>query len=246
MKTVKDMYNALTSGQKLLSDYNADFWNEYRNNSGRYDKLFVRLYRSFKYFLQDGDETIGEVTSDFVADVYNHLMINDKKYSELYRIYVVNDNDYSLLDNYHLTEDMDRDTTSNDTNTYGSRIDSTTLGSRSDSGSETLGTHTDGTTNKVAPYNNSSFQNDNSSDTVYGSQSNSNSYTKGSETDDYTKGQQSDTLNNTGTEDYTLTRKGNIGTMTGADMLNKHDNYWTVYKFYQLIFKDIATELLLV
>lgn len=228
MKTVKDMYTALTSGQKLLSEYGADFWEEYRNNSARYDKLFVRLYRSFKYFLQDDDETISEVVTDFIADVYNHLMINDKKYSELYRVYVVSDDEYSLLNNYNVTETMDKDTSSNDTNTYGSR---------SDSGSDTRGAQSNSVTNTVAPYNTNSFQNDNKSDESIGQRMDSNSYTKG---------QQQDTLSNTGTEDYTLSRVGNIGVMTGADMLQKHNNYWNVYEFYQMIFRDIAKELLLV
>lgn len=228
MKTVKDMYTALTSGQKLLSNYGADFWEEYRNNSAKYDKLFVRLYRSFKYFLQDGDENITSLTAEFIDDVYNHLMINDKKYSELYRIYVVDDTKYSLLDNYNMTEEMDKDTSSSDTNTYGSR---------SDSGSDTRGAQSNSVTNTVAPYNTNTFQNDNKSDESIGQRMDSNSYTKG---------QQQDTLSNTGTEDYTLTRVGNIGTMTGADMLQKHTNYWKMYQFYEMIFKDIATELLLV
>lgn len=206
MKTVKDMYNALTSGQKLLSDYSADFWNEYKNNSARYDKLFVRLYRSFKYFLQDDDETINEVVTDFVADVYNHLMINDKKYSELYRVYVVSDDDYSLLNNYNVTEIMDKDT--------------------SDTGDITTGAQNNTSTDKIAPYDSSSFNNLAESINNFGSRI--------------------DNRNLASTEDYTLTRVGNIGVQTGADMLSKHSDYWKTYKFYEMIFKDIATELLIV
>ena len=229
MKTVNDMYlySNTQAHPALLSNYGADFWEEYRNNAARYDKIFRRTFLSFKYFLQESGEDISEITQNFTEDVYNHLMMNDKKYSELYRIHVVDDEDYSLLNNYNVTEKMDKDTSSNDTNTYGSR---------SDSGSDTRGAQSNSRTNTVAPYNTNSFQNDNKSDESIGQRMDSNSYTKG---------QQQDTLSNTGTEDYTLTRVGNIGIMTGTDMLQKHNNYWKVYEFYQMIFRDISRELLI-
>lgn len=250
-KTVNDMYGmAHSHNKKLLSEYEADFWNEYKTNYNHYDKLFNRFYRSFKYFMQNGDEDLATLTNDFADDVYNHLLINHKKYSELYRMYVVSDNDYSLLDNYNITETMDRDTTSNNTNDYGSRSDSfsNTNGARQDSRNTTIGEQNVVSTGKVAPYDSDNFYNNTEVSDNNGSRSDTESFSKGAETDNgtNTKGSQHDTLNNTGTEDYTLTRKGNIGVQTGADMLDKHRKLWSSYEFYSIIFREIAKELLLV
>lgn len=251
LKTVDDLYGMARSHDiKLLSDYTADFWNDYKANYSRYDKLFRRFYKSFKYFMQDGTEDLVTLTNDFTEDVYNHLMINHKKYAELYRIHVIADNEYSLTDNYNITEIMDRDTTSKDTNVYGSRTDDTTVvtGSRTDSSSIDTGNQNNTTTAKVSPYNNESFYNDSSAEDVIGSRHDSTSTTKGAETDTTTavKGSETDNLDNIGTENYTLTRKGNIGVQTATDMLDKHKKFWTVYEFYTMIFREIAKELLLV
>lgn len=225
LKTVKDMYKyASDNSTKLLSNYSADFWGDYRTNYATYDKLFCRLFRSWFYFLQERDEDISDIVTDFTADVYAHLLLNDKKYSELYRINVLPDDDYSLINNYDMHEDMDKDTTSNNTNTYGSREDSDGIGAQSNT-----------RTNEVAPFDSSSFNNESKvSDSL------------GARSDTHTKGSQEDTLNNTGTEDYALHRYGNIGVMTVTDMLRKHDEYWTMYEFYEKIFQDIARELLMI
>lgn len=225
MKTVKDMYKYTSDNTlKLLSDYNADFWADYKTNYARYDKLFCRLYRSWFYFLQEHDETIAQITTNFTADVYAHLLLNEKKYSELYRINVIDDTKYSLLDNYDMTESMDRDTTSNNTNTYGQRTDQDNTGMQTYSEEKT-----------VAAYNESSYQPDNNT-----------TGSTGSRQDSHIKGSQSDTLNNTGTEDYTLHRYGNIGVSTATDMMAKAKDFWTVWEFYEMIFRDIARELLMI
>ena len=211
----------------LLSNFNATFWQDYVTNHTRYDKLFRRLYFGFKYFMQECDTDltdISDITTEFVDDVYNHLMANKKKYEELYRVYVITDEDYSIVDNYHITENMDKDTTSNNTNTYGARSDGTTIGQ-----------HTDTHENEKSPYNDGGYS-DNDMDTdVYGQRS-----------DTFSKGSQEDTLDNTGTEDYTLTRRGNIGVQTGTEMLDKHTKYWDKYRFYEYIFACICADLLLV
>lgn len=225
LKTVKDMYKYSSENTtQLLSDYSADFWTDYITNYQVYDKLFCRLYRSWFYFLQEHDQTIAEITTDFTEDVYAHLMLNEKKYSELYRIQVIDDDKYSLLDNYDMTESMDRDTTSNNTNTYGSRTDG-----------DTIGAQTNTQTRKVAPFDSSTFNNE--SEVTEG---------MGARTDSHTKGQQLDTLNNTGSEDYTLHRYGNIGVATATDMMDKARKFWTPWQFYEMIFRDIARELLMI
>lgn len=48
-------------------------------------------------------------------------------------------------------------------------------------------------------------------------------------------------------DEWTLTRKGNIGVQTAGDILRIHTQYWTeTYKFLQLIFDDISKQLLVV
>lgn len=228
MKTVNDMYKyANANSMLLLSNFNATFWQDYINNHSRYDKLFRRLYYNFKYFMQECDsdlDDIADVTTEFIDDVYNHLMANKRKYEELYRIHVITDEDYSITDNYHIIETMDRDTTSNNDNTYGARTDGDTIGSQ-----------TNTTESDVSPYDNENFYNEGKITNVFGAR-----------TDSHTKGSQIDALNNTGTEDYTMTRRGNIGVQTGTEMLEKHNRYWDKYKFYEYIFACICADLLLV
>ena len=60
-----------------------------------------------------------------------------------------------------------------------------------------------------------------------------------------TKGVQNNTHTGNDKETYTMSRVGNIGTMTGTDILRKHSDYWTHYEFYTYIFREIAKELLL-
>lgn len=218
---------ASANNMMLLSNFSATFWQDYLTNHTKYDKLFRRLYYNFRYFMQECDtelEDISDITTEFIDDVYNHLMANKKKYEELYRIHVITDEEYSIVDNYHITENMDKDTTSNNENTYGSRSDGSIYGQ-----------HTDTHENEKSPYNDGGYS-DNEQDTdVYGQRS-----------DTFSKGSQEDTLNNTGTEDYTLTRRGNIGVQTGTEMLDKHNRYWDKYKFYEYIFACICADLLLV
>jgi len=96
MKWVKvnDMYEyAKSVNIPLLSDFGEDdenitFWSDYVANYEKYDKLFRRMYMSFRYFLQEPvsrfdeliESEIGDITLDFIDEVYNHLMVNAKKY----------------------------------------------------------------------------------------------------------------------------------------------------------------------
>lgn len=225
LKTVKDMYKyASDNSSMLLSNYTSDWWKDYRDNYQRYDKIFLRFYRSWWYFQQEHDQTIAEITTDFTDEVYNHLMLNERKYAELYRIHVLPDEDYSLTNNYDMHETMDKDTTSSGSDTFGSRSDSDSYGLQSVSTERT-----------ISSYNDATYQPDNNEST-----------TLGSHQDSHTKGAQSDSHSGSGTEDYTLHRYGNIGVMTVTDMLKKHSDYWTVWEFYELIFRDIARELLMI
>ena len=143
-------------------------------------------------------------------------------------------------------EIMDKDGTDNQDNTYGSRQDSGsfTKGSRTDS--TTTGEQTTTVTTKVAPYDSEDFANNGQDTSVAGQRQDS--LTEGQQLDSSssTKGQQIDDLNRTYTEDYTLHRVGNIGVQTVTDMLQKHVKMWSVWEFYEYIFKEICKDLLLI
>ena len=251
LKTVKEMYeSAVLKDTALLSTYNGDFWNEYIQNHKEYDRLFMRMFKNFIYFLQDGSESIDVVLTNFIEDVKLHLMVNSKKYSELYRTYVVSDNDYMLLDNYNVKETMSKQNSNEGSDVLGARTDVTndTIGAITTNTTSTIGEQTNSEIKKVSPYDSNSFNNESGTDSNFGTRSDSGNTTTNEHTDNltFTKGQQTDSHSNTSTESYELTRKGNIGVQTGADMLKKHDNFWTSYEFYTMIFKDICKELLLV
>ena len=251
LKTVKEMYeSAALKNTALLSTYGGDFWNEYIQNHKEYDRLFMRMFKSFKYFLQDGSESIDDVLTDFTEDVKLHLMVNSKKYSELYRTYIVNDADYMLLDNYNVKETMNKQNSNEGSDVLGERNDVTndTIGAITTNTTSTIGEQINSEIKKVSPYDSNSFNNESGTDSNFGTRSDSGNTTTNEHTDNltFTKGQQTDSHSNNSTESYELTRKGNIGVQTGADMLKKHDSFWTSYEFYTMIFKDICKELLLV
>lgn len=277
--TVSNMYNQLEPDEKLLSSFNAEFWYNYTENHEIYDRRFKRMFSSFRFFEQIPVEfrepTIAEIKAvkdSFIEAVYEHLLINSKKYSELYRINVVPDTDYSIIDNYNVTEIMDRDTTKTDSDVYGSHTDSETetvgqktntisdsIGAREDSNTTTIGEQNNTATNTIAGFNSDDFENDrqvddsigervdesvtnvgaqsNSRSEVLGQQSNSTSTQYGSKTDSHT---------GSGTEDYVLTKKGNIGVKTATEVMNEHKRFWDIWEFYSYIFKEICADLLLI
>ena len=110
-------------------------------------------------------------------------------------------------------------------NTYaGKDSDNESLGSRTDSHSETQHSDTLNLTDTFAKRENSVSE-------AAHTDSISGNFGKGAQT-------------NSGTEGHTLTRKGNIGTQTGADIAMKHQELWTNFNFYKLIFDEIANEFL--
>lgn len=210
-KTVKEMYEVTKSaGTPLLSNFNDIFWNDYIEHYTELDRYFARRYRSFRYFPQEESDTIEVVTQNFTSSVYEHLLVNKKRYEELYRVQSVNDNDYMLLDNYNVNETVTKEGSGNGSIVSGEREDKIY------------------NTTMVSPFDSENFYNDTTSD---------GSTRKGSETD---------TTNNSYNETITSSKKGNIGVQTGADMLGKHTNYWKNFDFYNLVFSEIAKELLLV
>ena len=210
-KTVKEMYEVSKSaGTPLLSNFNDVFWTYYIDNYTELDRYFAKKYSSFRYFAQEESDTVEVVTQNFTSSVYEHLLVNKKRYEELYRVQSVNDNEYMLLDNYNVNETVTKEGSGNGSIVSGEREDKLY------------------NTTKVSPFDSENFYNDTTSD---------GSTRKGSETD---------TTTNAYNETVTSNKKGNIGVQTGADMLGKHTNYWKNFDFYNLIFSEIAKELLLV
>lgn len=247
----------------------AKFWNEiYVPNHELYDRRFVMKYSSFRYFdsvdtlpiddpteIVDPDETVDHFNwRRFSGDIGAHLTANMKMYAELYRIHCIDDDKYSLYDNYNIKEIMDRDTTSdvgsqtNDgTEDIGQRSDN---GSKTDDGTEDIGQKHDSNSHSVAPYDSDTVHLENSNSLNYGEQHNAshlgstNSYTYGSQHN--TNKMEYGSRHDSGTEDYTLTKVGNIGVQTVTDMIRKHRDFWTNESFIDYVFEQISKELLLV
>lgn len=261
--TVKQMYEfAQTNHIKLLSDYHAEFWSEYNQNYSRYDRLFNRYYKNFYYFNQDANLDVEDVLPDFVEDVYNLLLMNSKRYAELYRVHVVDDTKYSILDNYDVTETKEGETSRTVTDAFGAKTETASgskditdvFGQRVISDQTTIGSQSNNAVEKVAPYDSESFSNDNRTETTLGQRQDSGTKTQNSVTDTHgtetensiTHASHSDTHTHEGEDSYTLSKKGNIGVQTQTEVMQKHVNFWKGYNFYKIIFDDICKELLLI
>ena len=227
MLKIIELFKALTTGEKLLpSSTGFEWWeNVYTSNSSVYDREFARRFRDFSYFdFLDGAD-VTESKSNFKADVLSVLTINQKKYAEMYRVFLVTDEDDPITYNYDMTETTGAQSVTNvkgqQTNTVGSHTDQY--------GGET-------NTRKVAPFNSATYQADSQDE------SSGHSDVFGQRSD--TEGSRTDTTNSTA---WTLTRKGNIGVQTAGDIMRIHTDYWTNrFKFVDMIFNDICAQLLLI
>lgn len=224
-KIIELYKEVIPDGELLPTETGLDFWDlTYGASTAEYDREFARRYKNFFYydFLEE-EEKAASVTN-FKFDVLSILTMNQKRYEELYRIEVVTDEDDPLTYNYDLTE------------TTGAQHQSNVKGSQEN----TIGQHTDTigaqtNTHSVAPYNEATFAPESQDESTQRQD------TIGQHTD--TEGARTDTID---TDEWTLTRKGNIGTMTASDLLEKHQNQWIKFKFMELIFEDIQKQLLLV
>ena len=265
----------------MLSNYDADFWKPYRDHYNYFDRLFMKKYRSWFPMDQEGD--LEEVATDFTFDVKAWLMINDKRYSELFRIQTIPDDDkYSLTDNVYESENISESGEHSNTFNKGEQIDtedlSATKGQQIDTqdnervkGQEQIDTDitfTQGATgktitNQVSAYNDSTFANsdksveadDNRQDVtdqtvVDGSRTDTEdlSTTYGSRTDTQdnsrTSGAREDTDEGTDSKTIERLRTGNIGVKTVVQMLGEQWETWGLMNFYDMIFAEIARELL--
>ena len=231
IKTIKDLYDyAVENNEDLLGTWQSsfvdeDFWLPYSLNSTVYDRAFCTKYKNWYFFDQTGEETVEEVYERFVEAVTDFLTLNDKKYHELYRVELLTIDPKTILSDYTLTKEkeeeriIDRDYIS---------------GARQDSGSETLGSRTDTTTNQVMAFNSNTFVDSGKSTDVSGQQLNSSTMNKGSQTDN---------------EDVTDTL-GSTVTMVGSnnnpyENMQKFIEIWDGYSFYSMIFRNLAAEFLI-
>lgn len=223
------MRQSLTT-TKLLSDYTADFWTEYKNNFSSYDDYFVTLYKSFVFFDQEETETVEEVTAHFTHAVENYLRANDKRLSELWRINVVPDDEsYSITENYFMQEIY------SGSNSNQSAL---TTGQRTDVNNTEIGSQNFENVNKVTAYNSSSENMHDSNKSQNGTRN---------DISQFTKGQETDTSISNGTDGHTLTRHGALGVMTVTDVLKKQEDYWkNTMMFYELVFREISERFLMV
>lgn len=191
--TIKDIYAQNTSDNTpMLSQYPATWWQGYVLNYSVFDRRFKKLYTSWYPFDQDPDDGRAGVADEFRADVYAHLMANDKRYAELYRINVIPDNDaYSLTNNVDYTETTHRVTERDVDYTKGSQTDSdegfTAFGSQTVQrdieeahgqqketidGDHIIGQRQDETEDKTSAFNESSYQPKDKREFTSGEQSN--------------------------------------------------------------------------
>ena len=114
------------NGLKMLSNYGADFWEVYRDNSMYFDRLFRNSYREFVAFNLDDDAPISEATVDLIFDFASFLQANEKRYSELWRLQNISDIDYSILDNYNVRETHSTTATGSVADTIGAKTETKT------------------------------------------------------------------------------------------------------------------------
>lgn len=227
--TVQQMYEKTKADNiPLLSNYVAEYWANYLANYERYDRIFNRLYKSYYFFNQDANLTADDVQPDFTESVYDLLIMNDKKYKELYRVALLEDTSYTLTGNYNMTEHKELEDGKTITDALGERVVSN---------SSTQGAQNVDTTGKVAPYDSEQFSNRDSEQTQYGQRSDSSTSTAEEVTDTHT---------HAGTEEYTLTREGNDGRFKPEELIDSHIKLWNGFNFYKTIFADICKELLLI
>lgn len=237
--TIKDIFAQSQSENKpMLSDYNADFWTGYVSNYNYFDRRFKKLYTSWYPFDQDTKEGRQYVADEFRADVYAHLMANDKRYSELYRINVIQDNDaYSLTNNVDYTEEYSEESHLDREFTKGTQTDgdtgfiahgqqtvdedkSKTIGQQinDEDISRSYGQHTTTDTKSVSAFNASGYSpsEQNSRNDDAHTDTEDNTYTLGAHTDtednSVTYGSHRDDTGNTHTEGARTDTTGDDGT----------------------------------
>ena len=134
---VIEMYKDLGENETLLPTTTGFAWwtGSYEVATSAYDREFARRFSDFEYFdFLEGDD-LDEAIVNFHNDVLSILTFNQKKYAEMYRIFVATDEQIPFDYNYDMTE------------TYGATKTTSVYGSHTDTIGQIQDTHS------VAPFN---------------------------------------------------------------------------------------------
>lgn len=150
------------------------------------------------------------------------------------------------------------------TNQYGQKQITDAYAQRTDTNNTTLGQQTSTSTEKRSAFNSSGLQNVAGGDIQNGQRQDSATLINGAHNDTHTEAQSTDTLteaqhtdtiskgaqSNTRTDALKeigrLHRYGNIGIQTAGEIISKHINLWDAFRFYQMIFDEIALNYLVI
>lgn len=240
---IKDLYlHAQQESADLLpASVGMPFWDNVYTGTDKpvIDREFARRFSGFTYYDFLMPDDVSESLADLKSDIISILTFNKKRYEEMYRVFLVTDADDPITYNYDMTETTGKQhtETSYGSVTFTKGSETFTKGQQENTNGQVTDSH------NVAPYNSLQAAMPESEDIT-----SSQTITEGSRTD--TEGQRIDTTgqhtDETDSDEWTLTRKGNIGVQTAGDILRIHTEYWTEkYKFLQLIFDDICKQLLL-
>lgn len=232
-RTVYDLYKyAVEEGENLFPQFTSevapltDFWADFVDHQDLYEKYFAKRYKSYRYYDQDieGDNPVEDVLDDFQDAVLAFLHLNDKKYTQLYKIELINNmnplDDYSITETKTGTKNTDREYVS---------------GQREDRSSQTLGAYDDTTLNQVMAFNSQDFVD---------SSKTTNSMDERINSSVYNKGEQTDTEDTDVSESTSRTETGYKN--NPVETLIQYKEAWDGFSFYASIFDDICKELLLV
>lgn len=228
MVNVKDMYDySVENNLKLLSNYSANFWTYYNNNHSYFDSFFSKRFKNFIYFDQDEDSSVDIITPTFISSVYEWLLVNDKRYSELFRPFELTDTEYSILHDYDIT------TTHSGQNDHTGAI---ITGQRTDVDINNIGSQEFAELNKVTPFNSND---ENSHDSTNSANGNRQDILQ------HTKGQQENTDRSQDLKSFNERSFGLKGGRTPAELLELHNKLWKVNNFYLMVIDEISREYLM-
>ena len=132
-----EMYKDLGENETLLPTTTGFAWwtGSYEVATSAYDREFARRFSDFEYFDFLEADDLDEAIVNFHNDVLSILTFNQKKYAEMYRIFVATDAQIPFDYNYDMTE------------TYGKTKTTSVYGSHTDTIGQVQDTHS------VAPFN---------------------------------------------------------------------------------------------
>lgn len=275
--TVEDIYNYCKQHSiPLLSTFSAPFWGEYILDFEKYDRYFANRYKTFAYYNQNpiNNSDIVSVVDAFTNSVYDHLMVNEKNYTELFKIQLLNFGNIQY--DYYSEETRKHIRTLLGDYVSGSRTDSgrLTQGGSTNTMTDNIGRSTDTTTDNIgahsvtsnnnkerqkmafdsAQYINDNKETEDDTQSV-SARSDTSTIEKGSRTDSRTETKGSRTDSRTETKgqqrDNTDERESVNDTVTNrgyrenpVENLERFRKFWNGYSFYGDIFYDISREIL--